>query len=151
MSTLNAPQVTVTEDAYRALLQAAMVGTQMGETSWAIDIAEALAELRPDLAHAQIVVAMSDYCAGRKDDAIHRLGNLAQAFPDDQLSKAMLAMCMQNTGRPGWQALLESVIDDGRDEHAVGMACALLGRANEAPNASVPVIQETTLAHAMWV
>ncbi|WP_124543686.1 HrpB1 family type III secretion system apparatus protein [Piscinibacter terrae] len=148
---MNPPETAVSEDTYRLLLQAAMLGTQMGEISLAIDVAEALAELRPDLPHAPIVLAMSEFCAGRKDDGLQRLEVQVRQFPDDALSKAMLAVCLQDTGRAGWQSLLESVIDEGRDEHATGMACSLLGRTQELPAAGQPIGPQATPAFAMWV
>jgi hypothetical protein len=148
---VNSLETILSEDPYRLLLQTAMLGTQMDEIALAIDVAEALAELRPDLPHAPIVVAMSEFCAGRKDDGLHRLEVLVRQFPDDALSKAILAVCLQDTGRAGWQSLLESVIDDGRDEHAMGMACALLGRTRELPGERQSTGREATPAFAMWV
>jgi hypothetical protein len=148
MKTHDAPERAVSGEAYRVLLQTAMLGTEMAESALAIEIAEALAALRPDLPHACIVLAMSEFCAGRKDAGVHELETTLVRFPDSQLCKAMLAVCMQDTGRQGWQALLESVIEDGRDEYAMRMACTLLGRDDgslmAAPGHSAPV-------HAMWV
>lgn len=126
------PQVeTVPGSVYRVLLQFALLGTEIGKVSLAMDIAETLNDLCPDLPHAAIVLAMNEFASGRQDAGIRSLEQTLKRFPDSQLGKAMLAVCLQNSGRAGWQDLLESVIDDGRDEHAIGLACALLGRENQ--------------------
>ena len=145
------PDAALPGAAYRVLLQVALLGTEIGEIALSMDIAETLADLRPDLPHASIVLAMSDFSAGRKDEGVHRLQDTLIKFPDTQLGKAMLAVCLQNSGRPGWQPLLEAVIEDGRDEYAVGLASTLLGRpltgALAAEDGALPA---TTPSYAMW-
>lgn len=135
---------------YRILLQVALLGTEIGENAHASEIAETLQELRPDLPHASVVLAMNDFYAGKKDDGIRALESTLARFPDSQLSKAMLAVCLQNAGRSGWQQMLESVIDDGRDEYAIGLACAILGRTNGSGNAAPSAPATTAPAHALW-
>lgn len=145
-------ELVVPGEAYRVLLYAAMLGTELGETSLAGDIAQSLIELRPDLPHAEIVLAVNEFSAGRHDHAMTRLEDVLEKFPNSQLGRAMLGTFMKTTGRVGWQALMESVIDDGRDECAVGLACAMLGRTN----AGEPDTQDyantfsAAPAHAMW-
>ena len=128
---------TVPGSVYRVLLQFALLGTEIGKVSLAMEIAETLSELCPNLPHASIVWAMNEFAAGRQDAGIRSLEQTLKKFPESQLGKAMLAVCLQNTGRAGWQELLESVIDDGRDEHAIGLACGLLGREHQSA-ASIP-------------
>ena len=126
------PQVeTLPGSVYRVLLQFALLGTEIGKVSLAMEIAETLSELCPNLPHASIVLGISEFAMGRQDAGIRSLEQTLEKFPNSQLGKAMLAVCLQNTGRAGWQALLESVIDDGRDEHAIGLASALLGRKHQ--------------------
>ena len=147
-------ELVVPGEAYRVLLYAAMLGTELGEIALADDIAQTLIELRPDLPHAEIVLALNEFSAERHDDAMSRLEEVLEKFPDSQLGRAMLGTFMKTSGRVGWQALMESVVDDGRDECAVGLACAMLGRTN----AGVPAAAEdgcaATLApapaNAMW-
>jgi tetratricopeptide (TPR) repeat protein len=124
------PSDIVPGSVYRTLLQFALLGTEIGQIDSALEIAQVLKELRPDLPHAGIVLAMSDFAAGREDQGIRSLENTLSVFPDSQLAKAMLAVCLQSANRGGWQELLEAVVADGRDEHAVGLACAVLGRRN---------------------
>ncbi len=136
---------------YRILLQVALLGTEIGEIAHATEIAETLQELRPDLPHASVVLAMNDFYAGKKDDGIRALESTLGRFPDSQLSKAMLAVCLQNVGRSGWQQMLESVIEDGRDEYAIGLACAILGRSNDSGKAAVDSSGAPFApAHALW-
>ncbi len=147
---LDVPDTLVPGAAYRSLLQIALFGTELGETGRAIEIAEALAELRADLPHASIVLAMSEFSAGRRDAGVYRLQDTLVTFKDSQLAKAMLAVCLQNTGRPGWQPLLESVIEDGRDEYAVGLASALLGREVDAADPARADATAAAPGMAMW-
>ena len=139
----------ISGEVYRTLLQVALLGTELGETSLTLKIADALSELRPDLPQASIVLAMAEYCASRKEAGIQMLEATLIKFPDSQLCKAMLAVCMQGCERPGWRVLLESVIDDGRDEHATSLACAILGRDNISSQPSDSALQITP-PHAMW-
>ena len=146
-------EIVVPGEAYRVLLYAAMLGTELGETSLAGEIAQTLIELRPDLPHAEIVLAVNEFSAGRHDYAMSRLEEVLEKFPNSQLGRAMLGTFMKTTGRVGWQALMESVIDDGRDECAVGLACAMLGRAHAgelATHSDANNFSEAP-AHAMWV
>jgi predicted Zn-dependent protease len=145
--------LVVPGEAYRVLLYAAMLGTELGEASLASDIAQALIELRPDLPHAEIVLAMNEFSAGHYDQAMGRLEEVLEKFPNSQLGRAMLGTFMKTTGRVGWEALMEAVIDDGRDECAVGLACAMLGRTNAGEPATQDYANTFSApppAHAMW-
>lgn len=141
------PQVEIVPGfVYRTLLQFALLGTEVGKVSLSMDIAETLIELCPNLPHASIVLAMNEFTLGQQDAAIRSLEQTLKKFPDSQLGKAMLAVCLQSTGRTGWQELLESVINDGRDEHAVGLACALLGREHQFKSAILTVVPAPSTA-----
>ena len=140
METSGSQGETVSGFVYRTLLQFALLGTEIGKVSLSIDIAETLVELCPNLPHASIVLAMNQFTVGQKDTGIRSLEQILKKFPDSQLGKAMLAVCLQSTGRAGWQELLESVIDDGRDEHAIGLACALLGREHQSGSDILPAV-----------
>jgi predicted Zn-dependent protease len=150
MDILDAPSDLLPGSVYRTLLQFALLATEIGLLPPALVIAQTLQELRPDMPHASIVVAMSDFADGRKDQAIRTLENTLSTFPDSQLAKAMLAVCLQSTGRGGWQELLESVVEDGRDEHAVGLAYTILGRKNSASSKSSAEEPASRPMNAMW-
>jgi predicted Zn-dependent protease len=155
MTTEDNPNDLVPGSVYRILMQFAMLGAEIGEIEPAQEISSTLLALRPDLPHAGIVAAMCEFAVGRNDYAIRSLEAILQEFPNSQLCKAMLATCLKNTNRGGWQELLESVIEDGRDEHAVGLACVMLNRKNMGeptslltPNQTDQVI--TISANAIW-
>lgn len=135
---------------YRTLLQFALLGTEFGDVASAQQIAEVLRDLRPDLPQARIVLATNDFYAGQTDNGILELESTLDAFPDCQLAKAMLAVCLQIAGRSGWQQLLEAVIEDGRDETAIGLACAILGRTHELAESIDEQRVDTAPANAMW-
>jgi Bacterial type III secretion protein (HrpB1_HrpK) len=127
---LNSKQYQITDlsgENYRTLLQVALLGIELGQNSLALDMADHLCELRSDLPHAYIVKAMS-VASGRTDESVRMLEETLVKFPDSQLCKVMLGTCMEILKRPGWKSLLESVIDNGDDDYAVSLACALLGR-----------------------
>jgi hypothetical protein len=139
--------------AYRELVNIALLAVELGRSKLACRMAGNLQMLRPDLPHAQSVEAVADYMAGRQQDGVLKLEHVIRDFPDYQLGKALLAVGMREVGQGGWQSLLESVIEDGRDEHAIGLACDLLGQdvpliANAAEVAKVPV---GLAANAMWI
>jgi hypothetical protein len=152
---VDSPQASLSGEAYRLLLQVSLIGTELQEYSLAGGVAQTLAELRSDLPHAGVVLAMNDLAAGGGDQCVTRLEETLEKFPDSQLCRAMLGVSLQILGRSGWRGLLESVIEDGRDETAVALACSILGYTN----AGVPAAAEdgcaATLApapaNAMWV
>lgn len=134
---------------YRMLMSIALLGTELGAFAAATDIATVLKELRPDLPHASTVLGVSAFSQGKFESGLRLLEEAVQAFPDFQMGKAMVAVCMDQLNKPGWRDILESVIDDGRDENAVGLACVLLQR--HPPNAASEEIMPVGLpANAMW-
>ncbi len=121
-------EVPVSGDLYRLLLQIALLGAEVGDAKATVHIAEALQNARPDLPQARAVHAMGLLSLGQRDHAVRELEDALERFPDFQLGKALLGVCMKVSGRSGWQSYLDAVIDDGRDEFAVGMACEVMGR-----------------------
>jgi Bacterial type III secretion protein (HrpB1_HrpK) len=137
---------------YRTLLQFALLGTELGESAAAKQISQILRDLRPDLPQASIVLAMTDFFANQSGSGISELQETLQHFPDSQLTKAMLGVCLQVAGQSGWQSILESVIEDGRDEYAIGLACSILGRSPSAAAVESTEVERMTAApaNAMW-
>lgn len=144
------PEKVVPGAAYRSLLQIAVLGSELAEYAAAAEIADALKALRPDLPQAAIVLAMNEFSAGRVDRGIADLEIVLDEFPDSQLARAMLAVCLKISERSGWQALFEAVIDDGRDEFAIGLACSFLGRADPTAAPGQPPVDALPPAHVMW-
>lgn len=139
-------------DIYRLLLQIALLGAEVGDAAATLQIAEVLQHARPDLPHARAVLAMGHLNQGHRDEAVRELESTLQAFPDFQLGKALLGVCMKVGGHTGWQHHLDAVIDDGRDEFAVGMACEVLGRPNPASEEarSEAWLSQPSTTHVVW-
>ncbi len=138
--------VAISGDTYRTLLLVALLGVDVGEKRLAEEIVEGLIELRPDLPHAQVSLAIAKVRAGFTEDGVSHLERTLGQFPDNQMCKAMLGVFMRSLGRPGWQALLEAVIEDGRDECAIEFACTALGR-QKAVDEITPPAEGT---HTVW-
>ena len=122
------PDDGLSGSAYRMLLGAALVAIELGHSAIASRMARNLTLLRPDLPQASTVDVMCDFLQDRAHAGMARLQSILDAFPDYQMGAALLATAMKNKGIGGWQTILEEVIDDGRDEFAIGLARELLGR-----------------------
>lgn len=136
--------------AYRLLVGISLLASEIGAVALARQIAEQLVELRPDLPHAATVLGMCLFQVGQRREGLRSLQDTAAAFPDYQMGKAMLGVCMVETGETGWQDLLEAVIEDGRDEHAVALASKLLGRDAGAPAPAGLAPSMRLPSHAVW-
>ena len=113
---------------YRSLLSAASIAVELGRTGVAERMARNLTLLRPDLPQAQSLQTMCDIFQGRHGMGLQRLRKAVEDFPDYQMGIVLLAMSMKSENVSGWQAMLEEVIEDGRDEYAIGLAYSALGR-----------------------
>ena len=122
MKSTERPDPLIGGDIYRLLLQIALLGAEVGDAAATLQIAEVLQHARPDLPHARAVLAMGHLNLGRRDEAVRELEATLQQFPDFQLGKALLGVCMKVGGHTGWQHHLDAVSDAGRDEFAVGLA-----------------------------
>ena len=154
MSSTEKTESPITAEMYRLLLQIALLGAEVRDFDTATEIAVAVRNSHPDLPHARAVLAMICLSSGQKDEAFRELEAALELFPDFQLGKALLGVSMKAVGRSGWQALLEDVIEDGRDEFAVGMACEILGRpravAAGASIGSAPQPPDAAPGHIVW-
>jgi hypothetical protein len=143
----------MTAEMYRLLLQIALLGAEVRDFDSATQIAEAVRNAHPDLPHSRAVLAMIRLAAGQKDEAVRELETALELFPDFQLGKALLGVSMKAGGRSGWQSLLEDVIEDGRDEFAVGMASEILGRPRNVAGDSIgsaPQPPDSAPGHIVW-
>ncbi|MES2888931.1 MAG: HrpB1 family type III secretion system apparatus protein [Pseudomonadota bacterium] len=155
MKSVERPDAVIGGDVYRVLLQIALLGAELGDAQATVQIAEVLEQARPDLPQACAVRAMGYLNLGRRDEAVRELESTLERFPDFQLGKALLGVCMRIGGRTGWQHYLDSVIDDGRDEFAVGMACEIMGRPQDQPvgnieDAPKPDTNANSTGYAVW-
>lgn len=131
---------------YRLLMGIALLGSELRSDAHVRSITEGLSALRPDLPQAAFVRGLCLFQTGAREDGLRALEEASLAFPDYQMGRALLAVCMAEASRGGWQEILEAVIDDGRDENAVAMSCAILGRDDE----SRQVLPVGMPANALW-
>ena len=154
MSSTEKTESPVTSEMYRLLLQIALLGAEVRDFDSATLIADGVRNTHPDLPHSRAVLGMIRLSAGQKDEAVREFETALELFPDYQLGKALLGVAMKATGRSGWQSLLEDVMEDGRDEFAVGMASEILGRPKDAAAGasigSAPQPPDSPPGHIVW-
>lgn len=112
----------------RALLEVAIMCTQLQRYDQAIAISRALVRFRPELPQPRALVAVAHFArAGGEKDAQRELEDMLKDFPDSQLAKAFLGAVCKQAAQPRGDALLKQVIEDGSDEWATRFACDALG------------------------
>jgi hypothetical protein len=135
-------------EAYRTLLSITLLAAELGEYDMGVDMAQNITDVSPDLPQAHAVVGMLHLYAGRADKTVSYMQDALTKFADFQVGKVILALGMMQSKQGGWLPMLESVIDDGRDETAIDMARALLGR--NKPDADEHVMPVGLPANATW-
>ncbi len=114
--------------AYRNLLGAGLIAVELQQFGAAERMCKALLCLRPDLPQAHCIGFFVECVTDLGDRAMERMKKVLADFPDFQLGIALLGTYMKKTNMSGWQSMLESVIQDGRDDIAIGLACHGLDR-----------------------
>lgn len=107
-------------------------------------ILRAMKAYRDDLPHPGTYLALCYMSEGRLREALAELDAVRAAYPEFQMSQVLLGIAQRDAGKPGWERLLEEVIEDGRDEYAVQLARDTLGL--ESAAATTPHV-ETTSVH----
>jgi hypothetical protein len=90
-------------------------------------ILHAMKAYRDDLPHPGTYLALCYMSEGRVREALAELDAVRAAYPEFQMSQVLLGIAQRDAGKPGWQRLLEDVIEDGRDEYATQLARDTLG------------------------
>jgi tetratricopeptide (TPR) repeat protein len=85
-------------------------------------ILRAMKAYRHDLPHPATYLALCYVSQGRLDEALRELEAVRAAYPDFQMSKALLGIALRDSGQHGWQQVLQEVIQDGHDEYAIKLA-----------------------------
>jgi tetratricopeptide (TPR) repeat protein len=125
----------------RLLLQIGLMRARQGEFEDALCILRSVKAFRADLPHPASALALTHLYQGRLDDAERELDAVLSLFPAHQFAKALLGVVYREAGRSDWRNVLQEVIDDGRDEWAIGLA-----RASLATDASSPAATPATSA-----
>ncbi len=90
-------------------------------------IIEHVKAFRDDVPQPSTAKAAGLIYQNRMEDAIDELNSCLKRFPNHQVAKCLLAVAHADTGRHGWQELCKQVIEDDRDEWAIGLARETLG------------------------
>jgi len=98
-------------------------------------ILRAMKAYRHDLPHPGTYLALCYISQGRAREALEELHVVRAAYPEFQMSKVLLGIAQRDARKPGWERLLEEVIEDGRDEYAIKLAQDTLGLGSEAAGA----------------
>jgi hypothetical protein len=106
----------------RQLLQVGVMSGRLGRHAEAERIIRAVKAFRSDLPHPGSALATVYLFQRRFQEAARELEAVLAAFPNHQLGRALLGLMYRELGRPGWRHLAEQVIEDGRDEAAMGLA-----------------------------
>jgi len=107
-------------------------------------ILRAMKAYRDDLPHPGTYLALCYMSEGCLREALAELDAVRAAYPEFQMSQVLLGIAQRDAGKPGWERLLEEVIEDGRDEYAVQLARDTLGLESAA---ATPSHVETTSVH----
>jgi len=111
----------------RLLLQIGVMSGRLERYEEAEKIIRAVKAFRTDLPHPSSSLATVLLFQDRFEEAARELEASLREFPNHQLGRALLALMYRELGRPGWRHLAEQVIDDGREEAAIGLARFTLG------------------------
>jgi tetratricopeptide (TPR) repeat protein len=126
----------------RLLLQIGVMCAQQGKLEEAVRIIRSVKAFRPDLPHPGTSLALTLLYQGRLQEAQRELEGVLATFPAHQLAKALLGLVHREAGRGDWQRVLQEVIDDGRDEWAIGLARACLAGDSPPQVSASPVADE---------
>lgn len=111
----------------RLLLQIGLMCGQLSRFEQAQRIITSVRDFRRDIPHPGTVLALIYVRQSRLQEAEKELDAVLAAFPEHQLAKALLGLVYRETGRADWQAVLQEVIDDGREEWSIRLASSVLG------------------------
>lgn len=126
----------------RLLLQIGVMCARLERYEEAERIIRAVRAFRDDLPHPGTALATSFLFQGRLEEAAQELESVLLVYPNHQLGKAFLGLVYRQTGRDGWQQLLQSVLDDGCDEAAVELARHCMDLDGDAPAAAAAPARE---------
>jgi hypothetical protein len=111
----------------RLMLLIGLMCEQLGRPREGEEILRAMRAYREDLPHPRTYLALCLISQGRLREAADELEACMKEFPGHQLAKVLLGIAWRESGRQDWRTLVQGVIDDGRDEHAVKFAQETLG------------------------
>jgi len=111
----------------RLLLESGVMASYEGLFAEGEAIVRGVQSFRDDVPQPGVCLVAAFYFQRRYDDGIAETKILLKKFPNCQMAKALMALCMFSAGYRNWEKLLKEVVDDGRDEWAINMALTALG------------------------
>lgn len=123
------------------LSEAGFLAGDMGLPEQAIAIFYHLFKIKPEIPHMGVNLALIYARYEKIDDAIEVLVSLKSKFPENQMVKAVLGMCLVQQAKPGAIELLDEVLTEKTDSDAMNIArsCYDLAKEQQASPAYEPV------------
>jgi tetratricopeptide (TPR) repeat protein len=106
----------------RQLLQIGVLSARLERYEQAEKIIRAVKAFRTDLPHPGSALATVYLFQTRYEESARELESVLATFPNHQLGRALLGLMYRELGRPGWRSLSQQVLEDGREEAAMGLA-----------------------------
>ena len=119
---------------FTVMLQLSEVGFlagDMGLPNQAIAIFRHLFNIKPEIPHLGVNLALVYARYEKVDEAIEVLTSLRNRFPDNQMVKAVLGMCLVQQAKPGAIELLDEVLAEKSDTDAMNIARSCYDLAKE--------------------
>lgn len=117
----------LSESEAQLLAQLGLLSAWQGQHADAQFIFEGLAAVFPESNVVLCTSSLAMLAAGKIGDALEILKPVVKREPSAMFPKSLLALALKEGGLPGWEPLVEEVIDDGTDERAVELATSLVG------------------------
>lgn len=127
-------------DVSRTLAHVALLAAWDGDGESANQIFTALYAAKPNEPNIRICQAMVLACQERFTECIALLNSVLRDVPGNLNAKSLLGLIKFFINEPGWRRLLEEVVADGSDTHAVEMAQRIL-----ADNPALPAFAPTSV------
>ena len=129
---------------FTVMLQLSEVGFlagDMGLPDQAIAIFYNLFKIKPEISHMGVNLALMYARYEKVDDAIEVLISLKNKFPENQMVKAVLGMCLVQQAKPGAIELLDEVLTEKTDSDAMNIArsCYDLAKEQRVDHSYAPV------------
>jgi hypothetical protein len=135
----------------RLLLDIGLMATRLKRFAESEQILRAIQAYRSDVPQPNDFLALCWFTQGRLAEAERELKSSLAAFPDNQMSKALLGAVYRATGRAAaGERLMKEVLDDGRCEYAMRLAKIQmqLGGVPPGPTERAPADTGVNISHA---
>ena len=119
-------------DTARTLAHVALLAAWDGDTTESERIFAALEAAKPKEPNVRLCRALVLAFQDRYADASALLRQVLDRQPDNATARGLLGFVLFTAGEPGWQALLESVVNDTCDPATAGIARSILSEHREA-------------------